>query len=125
MVVKTTGRPFPRATSSRRFVASTSAVRSEPSAQAGSVKPQLKSTTSTAGRDPSVTLSPSRARAYTSRAASSVMRALPRPRLGDELVVFDDHLAADEYHLRSAGDLRALEQVVVHVRVVRLRRDRQ
>ena len=59
--MKITGRPFARATSSSRFVASTSAVSSEPSAHAGSVKPQLKSTTSTAGREPSVTLSPSRA----------------------------------------------------------------
>ena len=59
--VNTTGSPFARATSSRRFVDSTSAVSSEPSAHEGSVKPQLKSTTSTTGREPSVTLSPKRA----------------------------------------------------------------
>ena len=61
MVVKITGSPLSRATSRSRFVASTSAVRSEPSAQSGSVKPQEKSTTSTAGREPIVMLSPSRA----------------------------------------------------------------
>ena len=56
IVVKTTDRPLARATSSSRFVASTSAFKSEPSVLAGSVNPQLKSTTSTAGREPSVTL---------------------------------------------------------------------
>ena len=50
---------------------------------------------------------------------------LPAPGLRDELVVLDDHLAADEHDLRSAGDLGALEQVVVHVRVVGRGRDRQ
>jgi hypothetical protein len=59
IVVKTTGTPLLRATSSSRFVASTSAVRSEPSVEAGSVNPQLKSTTSTAGREPSETPCPS------------------------------------------------------------------
>jgi hypothetical protein len=59
MVVKITGRPLSRAASSSRFVASTSAVRSEPRSHSGSVKPQEKSTTSTAGREPIVILSPS------------------------------------------------------------------
>ena len=78
IVVKTTGRPLARAASSSRFVASTSAVRSEPSVHSGSVNPQLKSTTRTAGREPSVTLSPSRALRVDLRACSSLMRALTR-----------------------------------------------
>ena len=59
IVVKITGRPFARAASSTRFVCSTASVQSEPSAHSGSVNPQLKSITRTAGREPSVTLSPS------------------------------------------------------------------
>jgi hypothetical protein len=63
MVVKITGSPLPRAVSSNRFVASTASVMSAPRVHSGSVNPQLKSTTRTAGRDPSVTLCPSRAAA--------------------------------------------------------------
>src|SRR5581483_2637159 len=58
IVVKTTGSPFARATSSSRRVSSTASVMSEPSAHSGSVNPQLKSTTRTAGLAPSVTLLP-------------------------------------------------------------------
>ena len=69
IVVKTTGSPFARATSSSRLVASTCGVRSEPSAHSGSVKPQQKSTTRTAGREP-------------------MRDALAQPRLGVDLARF-------------------------------------
>src|SRR5581483_2463865 len=59
IVVKTTGTHFSRATSSTRFVCSTASVMSDPSAHSGSVNPQLKSTTRTAGLEPSATLCPS------------------------------------------------------------------
>src|SRR5919106_3296441 len=45
----------------------------------------------------------------------------PRAGLRDELVVLDDHLTAHEHHLLRAALLRALEEAVVHARVVRLR----
>src|SRR6185437_14763495 len=42
----------------------------------------------------------------------------------DELVVFDEHLPAQQNDLRRAGHRRPLEEVVVHLRVVLLRGDR-
>ena len=83
----------------------------------GSVNPQLKSTTRTAGREPERdALAEPRLRVdlagllvahagdrSASAASSSPKRARltnwPGARLGDELVVLDDHLAADEHDL--------------------------
>src|SRR5215212_9940494 len=142
MMVKMTGISRSRAAARRRFVASTSRVSSEPIVDSGSVKPRLKSTTRTAGRAPRVTLCPRRARSYISRVSSLIdsphaCRSLPGSPgkllaeagalhelagagLPDELVALDDDLSPDKHDLRGATHFRPLEEVVVHVRVVRL-----
>src|SRR5262245_64955162 len=45
-------------------------------------------------------------------------------RLADELATLDDHLPAHEHDLRGAGDLGPLVEVVVHIRVAALGRER-
>ena len=121
IVVKTTGSPFSRAASRRRFVASTSArqVRAERARRVGEAAREVDHEHGRA-RAPSVTACPRpRACVDLSAHASSLtpiaalrrrelfaearaLHELPVARLRDELVALDDHLAADEHDLGCA-----------------------